>query len=73
MSIMDENWHAIEGPGGQCACGPDFGRCGDRLRAYIEQLERDHRLAVNRLDEATRDIAALERTVARYSDLAGGI
>jgi hypothetical protein len=34
QTLMDENWHAIEGPNGQCACGP-VERCGDRLARYI--------------------------------------
>lgn len=42
-AILAENWHAIEGPNGQCACGPANGRCGDRLAAFIAALEADSR------------------------------
>lgn len=35
----EENWHALEGPLGQCACGSEKGVCGVRLESFIEKVE----------------------------------
>lgn len=35
--LPDGNWHAIEGPAGRCACGPDEA-CGQRLRRWAIEV-----------------------------------
>jgi hypothetical protein len=39
--IMKENWHAIEGPNGMCACGDEKGNCNERLREKLLSLQKN--------------------------------
>lgn len=39
--IEKENWHAIEGPNGICACGDKKGNCHERLKKYISQVREE--------------------------------
>lgn len=38
-----ENWHAIEGPNGMCACGNEKGNCKIRLKSFIKTLLQEDR------------------------------
>ena len=78
MSILHENWHAIEGPNGQCACGMERGSCGDRLTTFvakervafwekISDLEKAVENRQGRLKAAERERDALLDEVALKS------
>lgn len=73
------NWHAIEGPNGMCACGPDEG-CSERLRRHIWRvldfwhakanfLERERERAIEELPEAfARSKGSLAEKVRQYRE-----
>lgn len=53
-----ENWHAIEGPGGVCACGIDNGICHGRLKSFISTLLSEF------ADEVKKNMAKEEKECA---------